>query len=410
MAESKRLRVLLFTNLFPNPEDHTRGIFTGQLAHELAEICDLTVVCPLPWFPRWSFLRRFPRWYEFARVPQEYKIHGVQVYSPKYVILPRISEPILGALMFFGSFMTVWKLHRRVRFDVINSMWLYPDSVAAGWIAKLLRIPMVPTALGCDVNRMLNEGGKRGQILSMLRRAPSITAVSEALREGMVSEGIPAARISTIPNGVNGSLFFIRDKLKARAELSLPTERKIVVYVGRLSEEKGLSTLVEAAGKLRRRRDDFLLCLVGDGPLMSELQARVEELGLTGNVRFAGQQDHNAVANWLGACDVFCLPSLREGCPNVVIEALSSGRPVVASRVGGIPDMVRADTGVLVEAQHVEGFATALDAALARKWDERLIAESMNGATWRTAAENYYLAYRDAVSTVPRAPCGPAQG
>ncbi|MBL0125043.1 MAG: glycosyltransferase [Betaproteobacteria bacterium] len=315
------------------------------------------------------------------------------------MVLPRISEPLLAVLMFLGSLMTVRRLHRNAPFDVINSMWLYPDSVAAGWIAKWLRIPMVPTALGCDVNRMLNEGGKRQQILSMLLGSKSITAVSEDLRGGMVTNGIPATRIATIPNGVNNSLFFLRDKSEARIGLGLPRECKIIVYVGRLSEEKGISTLIDAAGELRRRRDDFLLCLVGDGPLMGVLQSRVQTLEIESSVRFVGHQNHAAVANWLGACDVFCLPSLREGCPNVVIEALSSGRPVVASRVGGIPDMVGDATGILVKAQHVQGFTEALDTALTRNWDTKLIAESMEGATWRAAAENYFLAYGNAIST-----------
>ncbi len=393
-----RLKVLLFTNLFPNPVDNTRGIFTEQLARELGEICDVTVICPLPWFPNLAFLRRFPRWFEFAQVPGEYTIRGTKVFSPKYIVLPRVSEPLLAALMFIGTYLTVRRLHRAKKFDVINSMWLYPDSVAAGWIARRLGIPMVPTALGCDVNRMLNEGGKRRQILSMLQNAHSITAVSAALRDGMVSHGIPGARISTIPNGVDVSLFHLRDKWSSRKLLGLPTDKKIALYVGRLSEEKGLTTIVKSLARLKSHRSDFLFCLVGDGPLFNELKALAQSINVAENCLFAGQQDHVAVAGWLGACDVFCLPSLREGCPNVVIEALSSGRPVVASRVGGIPEMVRADTGILVEPQDVEGFADALDAALyERTWDDATIADSMNGATWRSAAERYNLAYHSAV-------------
>lgn len=397
--ESPRLRVLLFTNLFPNPVDGTRGIFTEQLARELGEICDVTVICPLPWFPNFVFLRRFPRWFEFAQVPAEYSIRGTKVFSPKYIVLPRVSEPILGALMTIGAYLTVRRLHRAKKFDVINSMWLYPDSVAAGWIARRLGIPMVPTALGCDVNRMLNEGDKRRQILSMLQNARSITAVSEALRDGMVTHGIPGARISTIPNGVDISLFHLRDKRSSRESLGLPSDKKIVLYVGRLSEEKGLTTIVKSLAKLKSHRSDFLFCLVGDGPIFPELKALAQSLNVAENFLFAGQKDHVSVADWLGACDVFCLPSLREGCPNVVIEALSSGRPVVASRVGGIPDMVGVETGILVEPQDVEGFANALDAALyARTWDEARIADSMNGATWRSAAERYNLAYRRAIA------------
>lgn len=394
--ETSRLRVLIFTNLFPNPEDPTRGIFTWQLAREIRELCDVTVVCPLPWFPRWRFLRRFEQWSGFARVPGEYEFRGMQVHSPKYPMLPKVSEPLLGVLMFLGTFAKVWRLHRRKRFDLINPMWLYPDAVAAGWIGRLLGIPLVPTALGCDVNLFLGERAKRGQILAMLGRAPAITAVSEALRERMVAEGIRPDRIATTPNGVDADLFFLRDRLKSRQELGLPSEGRLIVYVGRLSEEKGLPTLIEAAGRLRRKGHEFQLVLVGEGPLRATLQARIAELGVEGSVRFVGREDHRRVAVWLGACDVFCLPSLREGCPNVVLESLSSGRPVVASRVGAIPDLVSADTGILVEANDTEQLATALGTAFGRGWNEARIAASMSAYSWRGAAMRYRKSYQAA--------------
>ena len=403
-TEPRRLQVLFFTNLYPTPVEPSFAVFNAQLARELKEICDLTLVCPLPWFPRLPVLKRFSRWYAFAEVPREYELGGMTVYSPKYLMLPRVSGAVQGVLVFLGSLLTVWRLHRKKRFDIINSLWLYPDAVAAGWMAKLFGIPTVPTALGCDVNRMLNESEKRGQILAMLKRAPGVIVVSEALRESLVSAGIPPAKIATVQNGVNGELFFERNRLNERAALGLPNDRQIILFVGRLSEEKGLHTLIEAVASLRRKRSNFLLVLVGDGPLLSQLESDVKGSGLVEHVRFAGRQHHHAVANWLGACDVFCLPSLREGCPNVVIEALSSGRPVVASRVGGIPAMVRESTGILVEPQDVQGFSDALEMALSRSWNEAHIAASMKGNSWRATAEQYLTAYRNAVSFSQKTP------
>ena len=106
--ERSPMRVLLYTNLFPTPQEPTRGIFTWQLVQEMRQMCDLTVVCPLPWFPKWSFLRRFARWHAFSLVPSEYDFEGVRVHSPKYLMLPKISEPFLGLLMFLGTILTVW--------------------------------------------------------------------------------------------------------------------------------------------------------------------------------------------------------------------------------------------------------------------------------------------------------------
>jgi len=392
--DASRLRVLLYTNLFPTPSEPTRGIFTWQLARELRCMCDLTVVCPLPWFPRWSFLRRLRQWYEYSLVPREYEFEGIQVYSPKYLMLPKISEPFLGLLMFLGTILTVWKLHRRKKFNVVNPMWLYPDAVSAGWIGRLLGIQAVPTALGCDVNLFLDEPAKRSQILAMLRRSRKITAVSEALRARMIAEGIEPARIWTTPNGVDTTLFHVRGRVAACRELGLPEVVPSVLYVGRLSEEKGLSTLVDAAGRLLQSGRKFMLYFVGDGPELGALRARAHGNGLGANVQFLGHQDHSRVALWVAACNVFCLPSLREGCPNVVLESLSSGRPVVASRVGAIPDLVGGESGILVDPGNALQLADALGLALDRSWDAARIAATTSGKSWRSAAYKFVEAYR----------------
>lgn len=394
---NRRLKVLLFTNLFPTPLDPTRGIFTAQLARALANTCDVTVVCPLPWFPRLAFLARFKRWYEFAMVPRTYEIDRLTVHAPKYLVFPRISEPLLGVLMFLGTICCVKRLHSKAAFDVINSMWLYPDSVAAGWIARLLGIAMVPTALGCDVNKMLKEPGKRPQIVDMLRSSRTIIAVSEPLRAGMASNGVEASRILTIPNGVDSNLFHVRDARTARDSLRLPGNKCTVVYVGRLSEEKGVETLLRAAALLAGRRKTLSIHLIGDGPLRSVLKVLADSLELADTVHFEGAKSHAEVSMWISACDVFCLPSIREGCPNVINEALASGRPVVASRVGGIPDMVNEQAGILVEPLQPSALAEAIEIALSRKWIPEIVSASMHGASWAAVAKRYVAAYQIAL-------------
>lgn len=395
---ARRMRVLLYTNLFPTPCDPTRGVFTLQLARELSAICDLVVICPLPWFPKWPWLKRYPRWYAFAEVPAEYEIEGLRVHSPKYPIVPKVSEPMLARLMYRFSVGTVRKLHARAPFDLINAMWLYPDAVAAGRIGETLGIPMVPTALGCDVNRMLDETDKRNQIRSMLERAPRITTVSKALRDALVGRGLRGDAIDPIPNGVNLALFYPRDRFAMRRMLGLKDHAKIILYVGRLSSEKGIETLISAASMMKSERAAWQLCIAGEGPLEGALRMQSAELGIEENVRFVGNVAHHDVATWMGACDVFCLPSIREGYPNVVIEALASGRPVVATRVGGIPEMVREDTGLLVPPGDVAALASALDSAALQDWSAERIAASMASETWGAAAQKYASVYQKVMS------------
>lgn len=395
---STRLSVLMYSNLFPTPVDPSFAIFNQQLAQELAQVCNLTIVCPLPWFPRWKSLRRFERWHAMGQIPTEYELAGLKVFSPKYPMVPRLSGGKQAALMYYGSRRLVARLHRERKFDVINALWLYPDAVAAERIGRDLCIPMVPAALGCDVNRMLGESDKRGQILDMLQRSRSVITVSDALRQRLVDEGVSPEGIVSIGNGVNSALFHVRDKSAERAHLGLPAARRTVVFVGRLSEEKGVDTLVSATAELKRMRDDFHICLVGEGECRGSIEAAVAAKGLGDVLRLVGKQPHAEIANWIGAADVFCLPSYREGCPNVVIEALGSGRPVVASAVGGIPDMVSPSSGILIPPREPALLAAALNEALSREWDDTAIAASVAENTWAGAAARYRSAYQRALA------------
>ncbi|MBL8521426.1 MAG: glycosyltransferase family 4 protein [Betaproteobacteria bacterium] len=394
-ASSRRLAVVLFSNLFPTPTEPTRGVFNLQLAKALQEFCDVTVVCPLPWFPRHALFRRFARWYTFAGVPARYDVEGVRVESPKYPMIPRISGGIQARLVAAAARPVVARLLREGRCDVINAHWLYPDGVAAERIGSALDVTVVPAALGCDINRMMGEPDKRSQIAGMLQRSPRIVAVSGALTDRIVQIGVPRARVTTIPNGVDIDRFRPLSRTDCRQRLDIPACAKLILFVGRLSEEKGVDTLIDAMERICATGQPAQLTLVGDGPLRAALSERVDKSGLRERIRFAGSMPHAEVSRWMGACDVFCLPSLREGCPNVINEALASGRPVVASSVGGIPDMVAPHCGKLVPPADPQRLADALTWALATTWNADELAQSMANKSWRTAALRYFELLRE---------------
>lgn len=395
---AKRLNVLLITNLFPTPVDSYRGIFTYQLVKRLKETCDVTVICPLPWFPAIRALKFLDKWYPFSQVPSQYEVGGIAVASPKYVMIPKVSEALHSFFVFLGTFLTAARLHRERRFDVINAQWLYPDGVAASWIARILRLPTVLTGLGCDVNLDLTVAAKRGQILSALHQADSVTFVSEALRECVRAEGFPESKLSVIPNGVDLGLFRPRPRNECLEALGQPTQGKTIVFVGQILEVKGIDYLLEAAAELRKRRRDFTLYLVGESPDRRGFEQKSQSMGQTDFVKFVGGKTHGEIAVWMGASDVFCLSSVREGWPNVVMEALSSGRPVVASRVGGIPEIIDGSNGILVEPRQSQALCDALDAALNRSWDAEKIHASVARFSWEKAAETYGRIFEEAAS------------
>ncbi len=387
------MNILLVTNLFPTPEDPERGIFTLQLVKALNKISHVTVVCPLPWFPKNKIFSRFKKWYAFSKIPSVYEIDGITVHSPRYVMLPRVSEGWHAFFMQMGLKSAIKRLHQKYQFDVVNSQWLYPDSVAVDSIVNKLKIPHVATGLGCDVNHDLFDESKRTQLKQMLKNVTAVTVVSNELRQVLISDSVVADKITAIPNGVDTSQFNLLDIAHCRKKLKLSLNEKIILYVGRLSEEKNIESLIRAFSMLEKD-EELKLYIVGDGPLLNLLKSLIVNLKLEKKVVLVGKVEHSEVSCWMGAANYFSLPSVREGCPNVVLEALGCGRPVIASRVGAIPDLVNQDTGVLFDPNNVEDIAEKLSLGLSRKWDYSVIADSVKSLSWEHAAERYLTVFK----------------
>ena len=398
------MRVLLVTNLFPTPVDPERGIFTYQLVKALSKYCEVTVLCPLPWFPKFKIFKFLKKWHPFSLIPDKYLFDNITIHSPKYVMIPKISESSQAKLMSRKLNHFISKLHEYDNYDVINSHWLYPDSVAVDSISEKLNIPHVATGLGCDVNQDIFDINKREAILGMLDHAKQVTVVSSDLKRVLIKESISEHKVTVIQNGVDIKLFNLQDKVACRKLLSLPLEDRIILYVGRLSEEKNISKLIDAFSKIRNNESifNYKLYIVGDGPLENQLKIQVSELKLEESIIFTGKVEHTSISSWMGSCDYFCLPSVREGCPNVVLEALGSGCPVIASNVGGIPDMVDDGCGLLFNPVDSNNIYEIFNKAFNTNWDNHKIANSVRSRTWDNAAKHYLDVYKAAINSQTR--------
>ncbi len=384
------MKVLLLSNLFPTAPKSGRGLFTLQLAEEMARGCDLTVAVPLPWFPRLALARKLlPQYAEFADTVPTLQWKGFQAHYLRYPLIPKFSEAVHAQCMSLGIGGSIARLHRRHGFDVINAHWLYPDGVAAVTLGRRLGIPVVLTGLGCDINDTLHDPRLRPAMLDALAGAAAVTTVSAPLAQGLIEAGVPGDKITVIPNGVDTARFQPREAAACRRELGENTDGPLIVCVSRLSYEKGVRFLVHAMHILRATVPNARLALVGDGPQRAELEALVQTFGLQGAVRFVGNVEHAAVPAWLGAATVACLPSLREGHPNAAMEALASGRPLVASAVGALPGMIHASSGVLVPAGDPAALAAGLGRALASSWNAQAISASVAQSGWAGAARQY---------------------
>lgn len=398
------MKVLLLSNLFPTSRDPVRGLFTLQLAQAMSRQDTVHVVVPLPWIGNDPLSRAlFPgRTREFGGLQPELRFGDVRATYARYFLIPKVSQRWHARSMYWGIASTVRRLHREIGFDVVNAHWLDPDGVVAAWLARDLNLPLVVTGLGCDVNVYAHEGPRRASILEAIAAAAAVTTVSEPLKQGLVEEGVPASKIAVIPNGVDTELFRPRARSDCRAALGLPQDAHLIVCVSRLSEEKGVDVLVRAFAQVRVRLPGAMLALVGAGPLQAELEREAAALGLRDSLRLVGAVTHEQVAQWIGACDVSCLPSLREGHPNAAMEALASGRALVASRVGALPGMIQPATGRLVEPGDAAALSAALIDALGAPWNDETIAASVRESSWQRAAREYLRVYNVAVRTTAR--------
>jgi glycosyltransferase involved in cell wall biosynthesis len=207
---------------------------------------------------------------------------------------------------------------------------------------------------------------------ALARTTDALVVVSPEVRDDLVALGVaPSEKFVVIRLGIEleqrvAAADGARDE--ARRLLGIPSERFVVGWIGRMTGVKRTDDALRALGALRERGVDACLCLVGDGPERAVLEEQAYRLGLARHVLSLGYQEH--VAPWYAAFDAFVLPSANEGTPVTAIEALAAGRPVVATRVGGVPDVVRdGENGFLVEVGDVRGLAERLarlasDAAL----------------------------------------------
>jgi teichuronic acid biosynthesis glycosyltransferase TuaC len=379
------MRILTFTSLFPNAKRPVFGLFVFQRISHLARRPGnlVRVVAPVPYFPSWIPSKR---WGIFAQIPDLEIVGDLETHHPRYPLLPGMLMPLHGLLMFLGSFLTVRRLHRQIHFDCIDSHYVYPDGLAAILLGKILGLPVAVTARGTDINVFASLPSIRPMILWTLRQAAGVIAVSGALKDIMINLGVPAKKIVVISNGVDVERFGLVERAEARNKLGLPLRIKIALSVGSLTEVKNHDLLISAFAKVSQVRPEMRLYILGEGPLLDKLKELIRKLHIEEKVFLLGARPNEELATWFNAADVSCLCSSREGWPNVVMESLACGTPVVGTRVGGVPEIiVSPELGVLVE-KELESLAAGLQSALAKDWDRSILVQHAHARDWDQVA------------------------
>lgn len=357
------LRVLLFSSLFPSVARPRHGIFVEtRLRHLLRDGgIDARVIAPVPWFPSQAAI--FGRYARLAATPRRAtREGGLSVSHPRYLMLPKLGvalQPDSMARAAWGD-VAAWRRSGWMP-QLIDAHYFYPDGVAAALLAERLQLPFVVTARGSDINVLGQQPARARRIVWAAQRAAFVVAVSARLKEAMAAMGVDRRKIVVLRNGVDLDLFAPQPVPAARHRFGLPAGR-VAACVGNLLPEKGQALAIAALARM----DQGLLLIVGDGPLRHELQALAQQLGVDQRVRFIGTLPQSELRHLYSAIDALLLPSTREGWPNVVLEALACGTPVVASDVGAVADMLtEPHLGRIVGPREASAFAAALEAVWA---------------------------------------------
>lgn len=373
------MKVLFISNLYPNIQEPLRAVYNKQKLAHLKELCDITIVAPVFCYPFKSLFDK-----KIEHIPYKEMIDGMDVYHPRALYMPRFLRSTYGYLYYQSIRSLIKKLSKELDFDVIYASWLYPDGFAAMRIAEDLKIPFIVEALGSDVNVYTKSLLRRKIIVNVLKRSEAVVAASEDLKKKIVNLGISESKIAVIYVGIDRGLFFPRERCSAREDLRIKWRGKVSLFIGNLVAIKGVGYLLKAM--MVSRRDDWMLFIIGDGPQRRSILGMIDSMGLNERVILVGQIEHNKIQLWMNAADVVCLPSLAEGVPNVILEAAACGIPVVASSVGGVPEVVDNGTGVLVRPGYFKEFADAIDTALSRDWDRCFINRQVSRFSWEKNA------------------------
>lgn len=383
--QNHRMNVLVLSSLFPNNMQPNHGIFVKQRLSHFARITGhpVQVVAPVPYFPP---IKISHRWH-FSQVRQQEKQADLPVFHPRYFMTPKVGMSAYGWMMYFSILPQVKKIQKEFAFDLIDAHYVYPDGFAGIQLGRYFRKPVVVSARGSDINQYQHLPIIRRLLKFVLQRAQAAIAVSAALKAAMVKIGAVEDRVWVISNGIDGQKFFPMPKDQARYKIGL-AGKQIILSVGSLIPIKGFDFLIRAFKELRQpeSQSDLHLVIVGEGEARKDLEALIAALDLGDCVHLVGSKPHAELNDWYNAADLFCLLSSREGHPNVVMEALACGVPVLATPVGGIPEIIRStELGLLTE-RNVPDIARHLKLALARNWQRDKIQAAVQDQTWEKVA------------------------
>ena len=384
------MRITFISNLFPDSDELYRGQDNANLLHAFPPEYDFRVLSPRP------NLRIFNNEVRSCREID-------QRYSPVY--LDYFYVPKFGTLfnhIFYNLSLRNYFFKHASEFlpDVIIVSWAYPDAVSVIMYANECGVPVVVITQGSDVHIYMTMPLRSLIIAKAMLSANAIITRSAKLAQILSDTSSALQSVKPIYNGVHQHIFTHCNKLEALKKAGLQASEKHLLYVGNFYQVKNPELLLKALEIVKNSfpKIGLQLHLIGEGYLKDKLHHLASELNLVENVHFHGRKTSVEIATYMQACDLLCIPSFNEGLPNVLLEALSCGLPVVSTDVGGISEVLHDERfGTLVSTFDPSDYANAINHRLNLTEDRMQIIDYSKRFSWENTVQSYINVLDDVV-------------
>lgn len=406
------MKVCMLTHTYPRFPEDVNGPFIEALAETLQDLgAEVTVLTPYD--------------LSFNRTSKD---HDVELRTYKYVYPPRFhllgySRTIeadirlkkkvffLAPLMFVSAFVSLLKLTKVNKYDILHAHWFLPNGFIAALVSKICRVPLIITLHGSDVFIAERNIFFKNLAKVAFSQSGQITSCSPDLKDRLVKLGADAGKIRLIPYAANPTLFERKDNnavAQIRTKLGIKQNQRVVLALGRLVYKKGFEYLLQAAPSILQGIGNVKFVIAGDGDLREELKEQALKLGIRDVVIFPGTIYRDDIPTYFQMCDIFVMPSIRDlggnvdGLPNVILEAMAAEKPVVATNVGGISLAIKDKVnGIIVEEKNPTELAEAILRLLKSqqlrsklaKAARKEIVESLN---WENISKKFLEIYAEA--------------
>lgn len=339
------LNAVILSIMYPDKFTPRFGVFIKREVDALSRYCKVKIVSPRPWSGKNKYFS---------------DQNSSKIFYPCYLPLPgKLFNPIKGFWIFLFSLTTFLKIRKRFKFNLIHAHRIYPEGFSAVLLGKLFKVAVVVTVRGSDINIQANNFFIKKIIIYTLRKINIAFVVSQDLKKKLIELGAAEAKVRLISKGVDMRMFKPMDKEVVRGKLNLSKDKSIILYVGNFVPVKNPLAMVSVAFfLLNEYKENFFFVMVGDGYLKKKIKNRIRKANFDSDFYLAGNVLPEQIPFWMNAADILIVPSKNEGMPNVVYEAFACGLPVIASKVGGIPEIIEdGKNGFLVDFDDYPEFA-----------------------------------------------------